>query len=377
MKKDKLLGEDLITLQKQQGQICISTILPTHRLFSDRKVDKFVMEKAVENATQLLGYKYSAKDTKPLVSKLKEMAKSIDYDHNLDGVGLYVSDQVSMMVKFPFAVKEKIVVDDNFEIRDILYKTNLSQPYYALMLSEKKVRLFEGCLDQLTEIRGKHFPYEFYDDYEYNTPSRGSSNIGNPQMRSFEHDKSTMEAIRLKDYFRNADEYLGDYMVENIPLIISGMNKDISWFESVTAFNKQIAGKFSGNYDNTNLSDYGKRCWTSFETYLKSKVDELIDKYRDKVGSGLAVSGIQEIWTAVLEGRGLNLIVEKDFKVPGFTIPDNEYFLTLRPPKAKHNTMPDAVDEIIETVLEKGGDVIFAENGQLGEFGHMVLITRY
>jgi hypothetical protein len=377
MKKDKLLGEDLLTLQKQQGHICISIILPTHRLFSERKVDKFEMEKAVENATQLLGSKYNTKDTKPLISTLQEMAKSIDYDHNLDGVGLYVSDQVNMMVKFPFAVKEKIVVDNNFEIRDMLYKTNLSQPYYTFMLSEKKVRLFEGCLDQLTEIRGKHFPYEFYDDYEYNTPSRGSSNIGNPQMRSFEHDKSTMEAIRLKDYFRNADEYLGDYMVENIPLIISGTDKDISWFESVTAFNKQIVGKISGSYDNTNLSDYGKKCWTSFETYLKSKVDELITQYRDKVGSGLAVSGIQEIWTAALEGRGLDLIVEKDYKVPGFTMPDNEYFLTLRPPKEKHNTMPDAVDEIIETVLEKGGDVIFAENGQLEEFGHMVLITRY
>jgi Bacterial archaeo-eukaryotic release factor family 3 len=377
MKKDKLLGEDLLTLQKQDGNICISIILPTHRLFSDRKVDKFEMEKAVENATQLLGYKYSLKDTKPLISKLQEMAKSIDYDHNLDGVGLYVSDQVSMMVKFPFAVKEKVIVDDNFEIRDILYKTSLSRPYYALMLSEKNVRLFEGCLDQLTEIRGKHFPYEFYDDYEYNTPSRGSSNVGNPQMRSFEHDKSTMEAIRFKDYFRNADEYLGDYMVENVPLIISGTDKDISWFESVTAFNKQIVGKIHGSYDNTNVSDYGKKCWTSFGSFLKSKVDVLIDQYKEKVGSGLAVSGIQEIWTAALEGRGLNLIVEKDYKVPGFTMPDHAYFMTLRPPKEKHNTMPDAVDEIIEAVLEKGGDVIFAENGQLAEFGHMVLITRY
>lgn len=377
MKKDKLLGEDLLTLQKQDGNICITIILPTHRLFSDRKVDKFEMEKAVENATKLLDYKYSSKDTKPLINTLQEMAKSIDYVHNLDGVGLYVSDQVSMVVKFPFTVKEKVIVDNNFEIRDVLYKTNLSQPYYALMLTEKKVRLFEGCLDQLTEIRGKHFPYEFYDDHEYNTPSRGSSNIGNPQMRSFEHDKSTMEAIRLKDYFRNADEYLGDYMVENIPLIISGTDKDISWFESVTDFNKQIVGKISGSYDNTNLSDYGKKCWTSFETYLKSKVDEFIDQYSNKVGSGLAVSGIQEIWTAALEGRGLNLIVEKDYKVPGFTMPDNEYFLTLKPPKEKHNTMPDAVDEIIETILEKGGNVIFAENGQLGEFGHMVLITRY
>ncbi len=377
MKKDKLLGEDLVNLQKQRGNICISVVLPTHRLFSERKVDKHEMDKAIENAGQLLGYKYSSKDTQPLLNTLKEMAKSIDYDHNLDGIGLYISDQVHMMVKFPFPVKEKIIVGNDFEIRDLLYKTNLSQPYYVLMLSEKNVRLFEGCLDQLNEIKGKHFPYEFYDDYEYNTPSRGSSNIGNPQMKSFEHDKSTMEATRFKDFFRNADEYLGDYMVQNIPLVISGTDKDISWFESVTDFNKHIVGKLSGSYDNTNLSEYGKKCWLIFETYLKTKVDDLITEYREKIGKGLATSGIQEIWTAVLEGRGLYLIVEKDYKVPGFTISENEHFVTLRPPKEKHNTMPDAVDEIIENVLEKGGDVIFAENGKLTEFGGMILLTRY
>ncbi|MBK9737572.1 MAG: hypothetical protein IPO92_22490 [Saprospiraceae bacterium] len=353
MKEDKLLGEDLVTLQQQRGNICISVVLPTHRLFPERKVDKHEMEKAVESVGQLLGYKYSSKDTRPLLNTLKEMAKSVDYDHNLDGIGFYISDQVNKMVKFPFHVQEKIIVANDFEIRDLLYKTNLSQPYYVLMLSEKNVRLFEGCLDQLNEIRGKHFPYEFYDDYEYNTPSRGSSNIGNPQMRSFEHDKSTMEAIRFKDFFRNADEYLGDYMLQNTLLVISGTDKDISWFESVTDFNKHVVGKLSGSYDNTNLSEFGKKCWLIFEAYLNTKVDDLIIDFREKIGKGLATSGIQEIWTAVLEGRGLSLIVEKDYKVPGFTIPENKHFVTLRPPKEKHNTMADAVDQIIENVLEK------------------------
>ena len=133
-----------MTLQKQRGNICISIIVPTHRLNSDRKVDKHQMERAIENAGQLLGYKYSSKDTSPLFNNVKEMANSIDYDHNLDGIGLYVSDEVYMMVKFPFPVLEKVIVANDFEIRDLLYKTNLSQPYYVLMLIEKNVRLFEA-----------------------------------------------------------------------------------------------------------------------------------------------------------------------------------------------------------------------------------------
>ena len=196
-------------------------------------------------------------------------------------------------------------------------------------------------------------------------------------MKIFEHDKYNMEAIRFKDFFRHADKYLGDYIVQDISLVISRTDKDISWFESVTDFNKHIVGKLSGSYDNTNISEFSKKCWLIFENYLNTKVDDLISDYREKVGVGLTTSGIQEIWTSVLEVRGLKLIVEKDYKVPGFTVSENEQFVTLRPPKGKHNTMPDAVDEIIENMLDKGGDVIFAENGELKEFGGMIHIKRY
>jgi Bacterial archaeo-eukaryotic release factor family 3 len=346
-------------------------------LASDRRVDKYAVERAIENATLLMENKYSESERKPMIEKMKDMASTIEYDHNLDGIGMYISKNSGTMIQFPFPVMEKVTVGDNFEIRDLLYKIYLSQPYFALMLTEKKVRLFEGVMDKVTEIRGKHFPYDFIDDYEYNTPSRGSSNIGNPQMRSFEHDKSTLEAKRFKDFFREADEYLGDYMVQDIPLVISGTDKDISWFESITEFKKQIVGKYSGSHDNTNLSELGKKYWALVESDLKDKVDTLIKEYNEKVGLGLGVAGIQDIWSAAFEGKGLNLIVEKDYKVPGFVVSENEHFLTLRPPKEVHATIPDAVDEIIETILDKGGNVYFTDNGRLSEYGGMVLISRY
>ena len=54
----------------------------------------------------------------------------------------------------------------------------------------------------------------------------------------------------------------------------------------------------------------------------------MILKFREMVGQGLGVTGIQDIWTAVMEGKGWTLIVEKDFKVPGFTTAGNEHFVT-------------------------------------------------
>lgn len=377
MKKDKLVGEDLVTLQSQRGNVCVTVILPTHRLFSERKVDKFEMEKAIEETVSLMEYKLPEKEARNLRKKLNELEATIDYDHNLDGIGLFVSNDTAIKTRFPFQVTKKIVVGPDFEIRDLLYKTNISQPYNVLKLSENRVSLYSGTIDELNEIHGGDFPDDFYDDREYSTPGRGSSTQGNPQMRSFEHDKSAIETIRFKDFFRHADELLGKYMVQDVPIILAGVEKDLAWYEEITSFRKHIAGRIQGNYEHTNHAEFARKCWAVMEAYLKEEVNRLISDFREKVGSGRGVSGVQEIWTSVSEGKGMKLVVEKDFKLMGFTTAENEQFLTLRPTKTEHVTMPDAIDEIIEMTLDKGGEVFFADNGQLSEFGGMILITRY
>ena len=41
------------------------------------------------------------------------------------------------------------------------------------------------------------------------------------------------------------------------------------------------------------------------------------------------------------------------------------------------DVIPDAVDEVIETVLNKGGEVVFTENGQLDTYQRIALVLRY
>ena len=84
-----------------------------------------------------------------------------------------------------------------------------------------------------------------------------------------------------------------------------------------------------------------------------------------------------EIWGAVEEGRGLDLLVEKDFSQAGFLTNDKPYQLHLRPPKEPHRILADAVDDLIKEVLEKNGNVTFLENDSLRDYQHLALITRY
>jgi hypothetical protein len=272
-------------------------------------------------------------------------------------------------------VLEKVMVGDNFELRDLIYKMNYSKPYFALLLTEKEVRLFEGSLDKLKEIKDGNFPKKYEEEFIYNPPSRGTPS-GHAHVRNFEKDKSALEEIRFKDFFRNTDELLNDYLVNNIPLILLGTEKELGWFRDISAHKKQIIGEITGSYDYSNLTELANMVCPVMKSHLDNETVELIKEFIEKIGEHRGISGIQEVWQAAREGRGLKLLVEKDFRKPGFVVKD-AYRLFLRPPQNSHKILADAVDDIIEMVLEKNGEVFFTYDDALKDFQRIALITRY
>ncbi len=376
MTSEKLLGEDLVDLQKEKGKICASVIVPTHRLSPERRGDITELKKAIAKAADLLEYKYGNENIKPVISNLHELYESIDFTHNQDGLGLFASPDTRFLVKFPFPVEMKVMAGYNFEIRDMLYKINYGVPYYLLLLTENKTKLLAGSWGQVTEVRDKFFPAAFEDLYLYNPPSRSTSQAGQTHTKSFERDKSVMEEIRLKDFFRDVNKMLKGYLANDTPLVLAGPEKEMAWFESISDHKQQIIQKISGSYSHLNLKDITATAWTAMYEHLQRERIKLVNEFEEKLGEKKGISGIQEVWEAAQEGKAFKLLVEKDYRIPGFT-KENDPHLYLRPPLGPHQVIPDAVDELIETVLDKRGKVYFTDNGLLKDHRQVALITRY
>ena len=85
---------------------------------------------------------------------------------------------------------------------------------------------------------------------------------------------------------------------------------------------------------------------------------------------------VGEAWRKANEGRGKLLLVERDFHQPGRLDASGLLLLPADDPTAQ-DVIPDAVDEVIETVLNKGGEVVFVENGQLDAYQRIALVLRY
>ena len=76
------------------------------------------------------------------------------------------------------------------------------------------------------------------------------------------------------------------------------------------------------------------------------------------------------------QGRGDTLLVEEDFHYPA-RLDESGTKLTPTEDITAPDVIDDAVDEIIEGVLDKQGKVVFVENGQLTQHQRIALILRY
>lgn len=367
---------DLSELLKIKGEPCISLIIPTHRLSPERRVDEPVLKKAIARAKELLKGSYSNEIAATLSARLDELLHSIDFMHSQEGLGLFVSHSIKEVVRFPFPVKEKIIVKESFELRELICLDNYASEYFLLELNEKSARLFKGSIEELHEIKDGNFPLKHENLYEYAKPTRGSSYVGNSFVKAFEKDKSIMEEIRMKEFLGEVDERLKKYLSQNAFLFVTGTEKNIALFKSISEHEKNIIDMISGNASYTDLHQLGMLTWLKMWAHVNNETLELIPTYEEKKGEGLGVEGIKDVWQAATAGRGLKLLVEKDFSAEGFVKEDTNS-LHFEIPAPGHTVKHDVIDDIIKTVLDKGGDVAFFETGYLTRHQRIALITRY
>lgn len=365
---------DLI-LSEKKGP-CLSIIIPMNRLSRDRMLNPEIQRKAIRKAKSILKRKeYSEAVTSVMLEKLNDLTGQIKPVYDMYGLGLFISPEIAELIEFPFPVKEKIIMDTSFETRDILYLKQFLTPYYVLVLGKNRIHLYSAVIDHFIEIKDGNFPMEYHDDHEYEHASIGTS-FGFAR-KGFEKDKSALIKMRTQSFFKEAGTQLASYMHKtHLPLIVAGIKNQILDFKAQPSFHETISGEVIGSFNENNFADLRSKAWLSLAKYKRSEVNSKIKEFTERDRLGHLAKGIQEVWLAAHEGKGLSLLVEKDFNRTSY-LRNNDPILYTRAPKGKYTIVPDAVDEIIETVIEKGGKVTFAEEGKLNKFDSIALLLRY
>ncbi|HEY8513824.1 MAG TPA: hypothetical protein VIL31_17835 [Cyclobacteriaceae bacterium] len=355
-------------LRVQKGP-CLSVIVPQYRLAPERLQNPEILRKALRKAKTLAKERGLSDE---LVKQLDQLTDRLAMDYSRDGVGIYISPEVSGVVSFPFPVQERVVVNDSFVTRDLYYLQQLTEPYFVAAVGKKQIRLYSARGDVLTEVTDGDFPMTFEDEYEYARPAPA---FGHSRQEMAE-EKSTMVKVRTQSFFREAINSIARIMGStSLPLVVAGT------VESIADFRQQdtsalIRGEIVGSFDEYNFQELRSRAFESFLAYRQKALEEKIAALQERDVPARVAKGVQEVWIAAHEGRGLSLLVEKDYECTGFVV-DGHPQLYLNEPDEKHKTVPAVVDEIIETVIRKGGTALFTDNDALTSMGRIALQLRY
>ncbi|HIK45195.1 MAG TPA: hypothetical protein IGR64_09950 [Leptolyngbyaceae cyanobacterium M65_K2018_010] len=160
-----------------------------------------------------------------------------------------------------------------------------------------------------------------------------------------------------------------------MPIILGGVVRQISFFQEVSQYTPQVAGTITGNFDKVTVSELVPQVLPIVRAERQKQRAEALDALDTAMNEGKVVSTIEEVWRLANEGRGQLPLVEKGYHVPA-VVAENGGLKVVDEPGGT-DVMDDAVDEIIEAVLAKGGEVMLMEDGALPDHRSIALTLRY
>ncbi len=357
---------DIQIVQAASSHPSLTITLPTHRTSPDNQQDPIRVRNLVAQAKEQLRAEFSSREIAPLVDRLDALVAAIDYRHALDGLVLFVNKEFDAKFYLPYSVPERVVVADKFLTRDLVFAMNRTPRYWVLALSEQPTRLFEGVGDTLVEILDGGFPMT------HEGPGGAA-----PLPGGFGVNPSAHRDERHRQFFRSVDAALKPFLAEDpLPLGVVGVDRYLSFWDEVSTHKEFLRATLLGNYDHASIHELGKAVWPLVEQAQAERVQRHLDELDGYVSQARVATTVGEAWRKANEGRGKLLLVEKDYHEAGKLDETGFLLLPVDDPSAA-DVIPDAVDEVIETVLNKGGEVVFTENGQLDAYQRIALVLRY
>lgn len=356
---------ELKRLQSRRDYPSLSLLAPTHRTAPASQKDRIVVKNLVAEGLGRLQREFKKREVSGLVKNLNRLVDRVDWEHALEGLALFAGRDVAKAIQLPFRPRARVVIDETFATRDLVYTLNRAPRYRVLVLTEKPTRLFDATTNVLTEYRDKPFPIV------HKGPG-GASRLpgGHGINRSAVRDESH------RQFFRKVDDALAAIQKEDhVPVVVAGVERYLAFYQEVTKDPDAIVGVVAGSHDNPNAAALGRLVWPVFKSGATLTRTRALARLNQAVSVNRHASGIDQVWRAAFEKRCQTLLVETGFHHPADLSPEGDRLLPYG--GRGKAALDDAVDEVIEQVIADGGEVFFYDPGVLDLHQRIAAVLRY
>ncbi len=344
----------------------VSIILPFEPKMTAKYELDYQLKRITENVEKELFRNHGAEEARLVTGKLKKLISQLDYSTYKRSVAIYVSPVWEKIYYLDIPVEEKIIIDESFEIRDLVYSKKELHKYLVLVISSERSRIFLGNTVQFIRLSSNR--PEQVAAYRTDSPER-TSNFSDPSHR---------KEVLLEKFLHHVDMGLGMILkAYPLPLFIMGAERTVGHFKKLSHYSDHIIGHVHGNFDEATQAEIREAIAPLVADWKKVKQVDLLHQLESARSAKRLARGAREVWKEAAQKKGRLLVVEKNYACAcrkaegGLAIIDKDDIIG--PPLY----IKDAVDDIIEQVLQNGGDVEFVDEGLLNEYQHIALIQYY
>ncbi|REE99455.1 hypothetical protein [Thermomonospora umbrina] len=292
-----------------------------------------------------------------VVQGLQGALAEVDFGRARDGLVLFAAPGEHHAFLLDQPVEERIVVDHAFATRDLVAAHTRATRYWLVVLSDT-VRLWDGRSDSLTEVDAGGFPIV--------GPRSGT---GGP-----------FDAERRRRFHREVAAALGLVNGRDPrPVIVAGVTRDQAFFEEAARGTIVLAGRIDGDHDGAGSAELAELARPVLAAYEDLREVAVLSELEAARGLRRYAAGLAEVVRPAEEGRGAHLVVERGYYAPAVRSADGALVPVDGLPGEIRGTevVEDAVDAVIDTVLEYGGEVTFVSDGFLIDHAGIALVVRY
>lgn len=323
---------------------------------------KFVSDKVKRDLQE----NYPDEMGKLVMHKLEAIIKNLNFNTYKKSIAIYVSPVFEKVLYLDIPVEEKIIIDESFEIRDLVYSKKQLHKYLVLLLSGKESRMYLGNTDSFVRIVSNK-PENIFA-YENDVAER---------VANFS-DVAERKEIMMDKFLRHTDNVLDSILhAYQLPLFILGTEKILGHFNSITKHKSACTEYIHGNYEEASFEELKNILSPHITDWKKVKEKDLLNQLDDAASHKKLSVGMKEVWRQAMNRNGRLLLVEKNYMYAAEHGEREEIINKTVEPYNKFSYIKDAVDDVMEKVLENGGDVEFVDENVLSEFQHIALIQYY
>jgi hypothetical protein len=364
---DIITIENLRELTEPPGGMCVSIYLPTTPIGREARQGPILLKNLLKDAEEKLAAgELRTPETKDLLALSESLMKDDEFwQHQSDGLALFLSSAGMHHYRLPQHFEELVVVNERFHIKPLLPLFTGDGYFFVLALSQNAVRLLQCTRDSFSEVELQGVPTSMEEALQFDDPERqlqyhtGSSSPGGAGKRPaiFHGQGVGVDDVKpnILRYFRMVNQGLHALLHnQNAPLVLAGVEYLHPIYREANDYPHLIEQGIEGSPDRWNAQELHKQAWQIVEPLFIKSQQEARDRYQQFAGSenGKGLNDLKKIIRAAMRGQVDTLFVVTDQQQWGQFDPETDSIQLHKEPQAYDEDLLDLA--AVQTILNRG-----------------------